>query len=62
MTEHAGATSTRTPLTSAVAQAAMRRALELAATPGLPLGPNPRVRCVLLQLDGRERGARGPHR
>ena len=29
-------------------RAAMRRALELAATPGVPLGPNPRVGCVLL--------------
>jgi diaminohydroxyphosphoribosylaminopyrimidine deaminase/5-amino-6-(5-phosphoribosylamino)uracil reductase len=32
--------------------AAMRRALELAATPGVPLGPNPRVGCVLLARDG----------
>ena len=32
--------------------AAMRRALALAATPGVPLGPNPRVGCVLLALDG----------
>jgi diaminohydroxyphosphoribosylaminopyrimidine deaminase/5-amino-6-(5-phosphoribosylamino)uracil reductase len=32
--------------------AAMRRALELAATPGVPLGPNPRVGCVLLADDG----------
>ena len=31
---------------------AMRRALELAATPGVPLGPNPRVGCVLLAPDG----------
>lgn len=31
---------------------AMRRALELAATPGVPLGPNPRVGCVLLAADG----------
>lgn len=31
---------------------AMRRALELAATPGVPLGPNPRVGCVLLDPDG----------
>jgi len=30
----------------------MARALELAATPGLPLGPNPRVGCVLLDPDG----------
>ena len=33
-------------------RAAMRRALELAATPGVPLGPNPRVGCVLLGSDG----------
>jgi diaminohydroxyphosphoribosylaminopyrimidine deaminase/5-amino-6-(5-phosphoribosylamino)uracil reductase len=30
----------------------MRRALQLAATPGVPLGPNPRVGCVLLAPDG----------
>ncbi|WP_240641625.1 bifunctional diaminohydroxyphosphoribosylaminopyrimidine deaminase/5-amino-6-(5-phosphoribosylamino)uracil reductase RibD [Nocardioides ferulae] len=46
---------------------AMRRALELAATPGVPLGPNPRVGCVLLDADGRtvaeghHRGAGTPH-
>ena len=34
-------------------RAAMRRALALAATPGVPLGPNPRVGCVLLDTDGR---------
>lgn len=32
--------------------AAMRRALLLAAGPGVPLGPNPRVGCVLLDRDG----------
>lgn len=48
-------------------QAAMRRALELAATPGVPAGPNPRVGCVLLADDGRtvaegyHRGAGTPH-
>jgi diaminohydroxyphosphoribosylaminopyrimidine deaminase/5-amino-6-(5-phosphoribosylamino)uracil reductase len=31
---------------------AMERALELARTPGVPLGPNPRVGCVLLADDG----------
>ena len=31
---------------------AMRRALQLAATPGVPLGPNPRVGCVVLSPDG----------
>jgi len=30
----------------------MRRALELAQRPGVPLGPNPRVGCVLLAPDG----------
>lgn len=46
---------------------AMRRALELAATPGVPLGPNPRVGCVLLADDGTpvaegfHRGAGTPH-
>lgn len=46
---------------------AMLRALEIAATPGVPLGPNPRVGCVLLDADGREvaegfhRGAGTPH-
>jgi diaminohydroxyphosphoribosylaminopyrimidine deaminase/5-amino-6-(5-phosphoribosylamino)uracil reductase len=48
-------------------QAAMQRALELAASPGVPLGPNPRVGCVLLADDGRSvaegvhRGAGTPH-
>jgi diaminohydroxyphosphoribosylaminopyrimidine deaminase / 5-amino-6-(5-phosphoribosylamino)uracil reductase len=47
--------------------AAMRRALQIAATPGVPLGPNPRVGCVLLADDGTtvaegfHRGAGGPH-
>ena len=31
---------------------ALRRALELAASPGVPLGPNPRVGAVLLAPDG----------
>jgi diaminohydroxyphosphoribosylaminopyrimidine deaminase/5-amino-6-(5-phosphoribosylamino)uracil reductase len=35
-------------------QRAMRRALELASTPGVPLGPNPRVGCVLLSPEGTE--------
>ena len=38
--------------TSDAERAAMRRALELAATDGVPLGPNPRVGCVLLADDG----------
>lgn len=40
---------------------AMRRALHLAATPGVPHGPNPRVGCVLLAPDGTEI-AEGFHR
>src|SRR5689334_159591 len=50
-----------------ILERAMRRALELAATPGVPLGPNPRVGCVLLAADGSEiaegfhRGAGTPH-
>ena len=46
---------------------AMRRALALAATPGVPLGPNPRVGCVLIRDDGtvvaagHHRGAGSPH-
>lgn len=46
---------------------AMSRALALAGTPGVPLGPNPRVGCVLLGLDGEplaegfHRGAGTPH-
>ncbi|WP_227466688.1 bifunctional diaminohydroxyphosphoribosylaminopyrimidine deaminase/5-amino-6-(5-phosphoribosylamino)uracil reductase RibD [Nocardioides dongkuii] len=40
---------------------AMTRALELAATAGVPLGPNPRVGCVLLADDG-STVAEGHHR
>ncbi len=46
---------------------AMQRALRLAATPGVPLGPNPRVGCVLLDgsgavvAEGLHRGAGTPH-
>ena len=46
---------------------AMRRALALAASDGVPLGPNPRVGCVLLDAQGRtiaeghHRGAGTPH-
>ncbi len=46
---------------------AMRRALALAASPGVPLHPNPRVGCVLLAPDGTivgegfHRGAGNPH-
>jgi diaminohydroxyphosphoribosylaminopyrimidine deaminase / 5-amino-6-(5-phosphoribosylamino)uracil reductase len=48
-------------------EAAMLRALELAATDGVPLGPNPRVGCVLLDArentvaEGYHRGAGTPH-
>jgi diaminohydroxyphosphoribosylaminopyrimidine deaminase / 5-amino-6-(5-phosphoribosylamino)uracil reductase len=55
------------PDTSPAEVAAMRRALDLARTPGTPLGPNPRVGCVLLDRDGRQvaeghhRGAGHPH-
>jgi diaminohydroxyphosphoribosylaminopyrimidine deaminase / 5-amino-6-(5-phosphoribosylamino)uracil reductase len=47
--------------------AAMRRALELARTPGVPLGPNPRVGCVILDAagavvaTGHHAGAGTPH-
>ncbi len=47
--------------------AAMTRALALAATPGVPLGPNPRVGCVILSPEGEvlaeglHRGAGTPH-
>ena len=52
---------------SAVETRAMRRALEIARTTGVPIGPNPRVGCVLLAPDGSEvaegyhRGAGTPH-
>lgn len=47
--------------------AAMRRALTLAQTPDVPLGPNPRVGCVVLDrggtvlATGHHRGAGSPH-
>ncbi len=53
--------------TSPVEAAAMARALDLAASPGVPLGPNPRVGCVLLSpsgetlAEGFHRGAGTPH-
>jgi diaminohydroxyphosphoribosylaminopyrimidine deaminase / 5-amino-6-(5-phosphoribosylamino)uracil reductase len=55
------------PTTATAVERAMRRALELAASPGVPLGPNPRVGCVLLAPDGTtvaegfHRGAGTPH-
>lgn len=54
-------------MTSEAERRAMQRALQLAATPGVPLGPNPRVGCVLLAPDGTtvaegfHRGAGSPH-
>ena len=48
-------------VTNDVLERAMRRALEVAATPGVPFGPNPRVGCVLLAPDGSEI-AEGFHR
>jgi diaminohydroxyphosphoribosylaminopyrimidine deaminase / 5-amino-6-(5-phosphoribosylamino)uracil reductase len=56
-----------TPTATDVETAAMRRALALAASPGVPRGPNPRVGCVLLSADGGvlaeafHRGAGTPH-
>jgi len=58
-------TGTRTAIPREIE--AMRRALELAASPGVPLGPNPRVGCVLLSPDGEvvgegfHHGAGTPH-
>jgi diaminohydroxyphosphoribosylaminopyrimidine deaminase / 5-amino-6-(5-phosphoribosylamino)uracil reductase len=52
---------------TAAEQAAMARALELAATPGVPLGPNPRVGCVVIDdrgntvAEGHHRGAGSAH-
>lgn len=53
--------------TTPAEQAAMTRALELAESPGVPLGPNPRVGCVLIDdvgatlAEGFHRGAGTPH-
>jgi diaminohydroxyphosphoribosylaminopyrimidine deaminase/5-amino-6-(5-phosphoribosylamino)uracil reductase len=52
---------------TAAEERAMQRALRIAATPGAPLGPNPRVGCVLLDPEGDvvgegfHRGAGSPH-
>lgn len=52
---------------AAAERGAMTRALALAVTPGVPLGPNPRVGCVLLDAagavvaEGYHRGAGSPH-
>jgi diaminohydroxyphosphoribosylaminopyrimidine deaminase / 5-amino-6-(5-phosphoribosylamino)uracil reductase len=48
-------------------RAAMTRALKLAVSPGVPLGPNPRVGCVIVAADGTpiaegfHRGVGSPH-
>ena len=47
--------------TTAAEQAAMLRALELAVSPDIARGPNPRVGCVILDAQGR-RVAEGCHR
>ena len=52
---------------TAAERTAMLRALEIAATPDVPRGPNPRVGCVLLDdagdvvAEGHHRGAGTPH-
>src|SRR5690625_2784857 len=57
----------RTDMISQTEHSALRRALELAADPAVPLGPNPRVGCVLLApggevlAEGHHRGAGTPH-
>lgn len=54
-------------MASEAESAAMRRALQIAATPGVPHGPNPRVGCVLLDsrgevvAEGYHKGAGTPH-
>jgi diaminohydroxyphosphoribosylaminopyrimidine deaminase/5-amino-6-(5-phosphoribosylamino)uracil reductase len=57
----AGAVTATAGAATAAEHAAMLRALELAAMPGVPLGPNPRVGCVLLDTSGRTL-AEGYHR
>lgn len=65
--EGSAITATSSNSLTAGERAAMRRALELAASPGVPFGPNPRVGCVLLAPDGttlaegHHRGAGTPH-
>lgn len=60
-------TATAGPTVRPAEADALRRALELAATDGLVLGPNPRVGCVILDRDGvtiaegYHRGAGTPH-
>ncbi|MFV2142862.1 bifunctional diaminohydroxyphosphoribosylaminopyrimidine deaminase/5-amino-6-(5-phosphoribosylamino)uracil reductase RibD [Isoptericola sp. G70] len=60
-------TATAGPAARPAETDALRRAMELAATDGLVLGPNPRVGCVLLDPDGvtiaegYHRGAGTPH-
>src|SRR3954463_13819834 len=65
--DRTGGAMTGSATFSADERAAMRRALTLAASDGVPLGPNPRVGCVLLDTEGRtiaeghHRGAGTPH-
>lgn len=53
--------------TSDAERLAMTRALAIATSPGVPLGPNPRVGCVIIDADGAtvaegfHRGAGAPH-
>ncbi|WP_374049215.1 bifunctional diaminohydroxyphosphoribosylaminopyrimidine deaminase/5-amino-6-(5-phosphoribosylamino)uracil reductase RibD [Sinomonas sp. ASV486] len=61
MTEVLSAAEAATGVVRYTESEAMSRALRLAATPGVPLGPNPRVGCVLLAHDG-EVVAEGFHR
>jgi diaminohydroxyphosphoribosylaminopyrimidine deaminase/5-amino-6-(5-phosphoribosylamino)uracil reductase len=55
------------PAHSDAERAAMTRALRLAQSPGVPLGPNPRVGCVILDPEGTpvaegfHRGVGSPH-
>ena len=52
---------------TAAEERAMARALEIAQSPGVPLGPNPRVGCVIIDASGHtvaegfHRGAGTPH-
>ena len=54
--------ASRWPVSPTPSERAMLRALELSRTPGVPLGPNPRVGCVLLDAERRAEVAEGFHR
>ncbi len=64
---HPASRSAAPPAETLAEVEAMRRALHLAATDGVPRGPNPRVGCVLLDpagatiAEGYHRGAGTPH-